>query len=169
MPELKSDPNSPALANAHRLGEEVRTLGLDWQEVSQVLYKVEEEWQELKEELAPGITPQRQRVAEELGDLLFSVAQLARHLGIDSETALAGANDKFLQRVRKVEEMIQGRGRIGTTFPLMSWKSIGTGPSNREASDFHPAAPPPNNRPPARADRRYRQWQKHRRLPVDRS
>ena len=116
MSQLESDANSPALSNAHRLGRDVRKLGLDWQEISQVIYKVEEEWQELKEELAPGITPQQQRVKEELGDLLFSVAQLARHLDIDPEEALSGANEKFLLRVHKVEEMILKEGRRWEDF-----------------------------------------------------
>ena len=116
MFRLKSDINSPALTDADRLGAEVQKLGLDWEEVLQVVYKVEEEWQELKEELAPGITPQRQRVEEELGDLLFSVAQLARHLEIDPEAALAKANEKFLLRVRKVEEMLLKEGKNWEDF-----------------------------------------------------
>ena len=112
----KSDTKTPALADANRLGAEVQKLGLDWQEVSQVLYKVEEEWQELKEELAPVITPRRERVEEELGDLLFSLAQLARHLNIDPETALKKANQKFLLRVAKVGEMIRQEGKDWEDF-----------------------------------------------------
>ena len=116
MVSLKPDKKNPALATAYCLGGQVKQLGLDWQEASQVIYKVEEEWQELKEELPPGVLPRRERVEEELGDLLFSVAQLARHLGIDPETALEKANDKFVLRVQKVEEMIRKEGKDWRDF-----------------------------------------------------
>ena len=111
MPPLKIDSKIPALTEADKMGTQVQKLGLDWEEIGQVLYKVEEEWQELKEELAPGVTPRRERVEDELGDLLFSVAQLARHLAIDPEIALKKANKKFLLRVQKVENMIQQEGK----------------------------------------------------------
>ena len=116
MPPLKTDSQAPALAEADEMGTQVQKLGLDWEEIGQVLYKVEEEWQELKEELAPGVAPQRERVEDELGDLLFSVAQLARHLSIDPEMALKKANKKFLLRVQKVENMIRGDGKDWSDF-----------------------------------------------------
>ena len=116
MLPLKTESKTPALTHADQLGAQVQKLGLDWEEVTQVIYKVEEEWQELKEELAPRARTRRERIEEELGDLLFSVAQLARHLKIDPEIALNKANKKFLLRVQRVENMIHQEGKEWTDF-----------------------------------------------------
>lgn len=97
----------PALHSANRIGKKTETLNFDWEDHTQVIYKVEEEWQELKEELTPGVTPNKERVKEELGDFLFSIAQLARHLDIDPEVALRDANKKFVRRFNKVEDMVR--------------------------------------------------------------
>ena len=117
MSELIIDLNAPALTESDRLGVETKKLGLDWQDLSQVIYKVEEEWQELKEELPPGATNlRRHRVEDEIGDLLFSVAQLARHLAIDPEAALAKSNAKYLRRVQSMEKMIHRDGKDWLDF-----------------------------------------------------
>ncbi len=99
----------PALTSAFKIGKKTSKINFDWENYSQVMYKVEEEWQELKEELAPE-KYNKQRVQEELGDFLFSSAQLARHLGIDPEIALRDANVKFKQRFNKVEDIAKLRG-----------------------------------------------------------
>jgi MazG family protein len=96
----------PALKTAELIGHKTRELNFDWDDASQVSYKVEEEWQELKEELVPGVAINKERIAEELGDFLFSTAQLSRHLDIDPELALRKANLKFLSRFSKVEKLI---------------------------------------------------------------
>jgi MazG family protein len=98
--------HNPALRTAELIGHKTKELNFDWDDPSQVSYKVEEEWQELKEELVPGVAINQERIAEELGDFLFSTAQLSRHLGINPELALRKANLKFLKRFAKVEALI---------------------------------------------------------------
>jgi len=98
--------HNPSLKTAELIGHKTRELNFDWDDASQVSYKVEEEWQELKEELVPGVAINKERIAEELGDFLFSTAQLSRHLGIDPEFALRKANLKFLKRFSKVEKLV---------------------------------------------------------------
>ena len=114
MLDLDNDLNNPSLYGAYLLGLSSKKFGLDWEDLSQVIYKVEEEWQELKEELKPGISPDQkqtqERIEEEIGDLLFSVAQLARHLHLNPEKSLALANKKFVDRVGKVDGLIKGEG-----------------------------------------------------------
>ena len=107
---------APALTGAKMIGEKSTTVNFDWDDYYQVIMKVEEEWQEVKEELPPGGHFNKGRVKEELGDLLFSVAQLARHLGIDAEDALRDANKKFIKRFQKVEDEVW---RLGKTMPEM--------------------------------------------------
>ena len=95
---------APALRSAGRLGEKAAGLNFDWEGPMQVSYKVEEEWQELKEEIVRG--GDRQRIEEEMGDFLFSCAQLARHLGLDPEESLVRANAKFIRRFNQIEDKL---------------------------------------------------------------
>lgn len=97
--------HNPALRTANLIGFASTKVAFDWENHQQVLYKVEEEWQEVKAELGPTGHYDQSRVEEELGDLLFSMAQLARHLKVDPEEALRKANKKFLKRFHKMEEM----------------------------------------------------------------
>ncbi len=87
----------PALNRATKLGKRAAAVGFDWPDVKGVREKVSEELTELDEATDPAA------VREELGDLLFSVANLARHLGVDPEQALVGANAKFERRFRGME------------------------------------------------------------------
>jgi MazG family protein len=103
--------HSPALESAFRIGKKSTALNFDWEDYYQVMSKVEEEWQEVKEELPPGGHFNKQRVSEEIGDLLFSVAQLARHLEINPEECLRDANKKFIKRFQKVEDMALASGK----------------------------------------------------------
>jgi len=73
--------------------------------------KVEEEWQELKSELPPGNHYNKKNVKEEIGDLLFSVAQLARHLELNPEDCLREANKKFIRRFQRVEDEFLNSGK----------------------------------------------------------
>jgi MazG family protein len=95
----------PALMSADKIGKKTHDIKFDWDDAAQVAYKVEEEWQELKDELN-SLSKNKAAIEEELGDLLFSVAQLARHLKIDSEIALQKANAKFLKRFHLMEKLI---------------------------------------------------------------
>jgi len=106
----------PALVAAYRLTQKAAGVGFDWPDAGAVLAKVDEELSELKVELAPagdagGLASQREQLKSELGDLLFALANLARHLEIDPEAALAEANLKFRRRFAAVESGLEERGR----------------------------------------------------------
>lgn len=97
----------PALLRAFRIANKASMVGFDWESAAESLAKVEEETRELRqalEEKSPAAT------AEELGDLLFAVANAGRLAGIDPETALQAANDKFTRRFAAVEEGLRDRG-----------------------------------------------------------
>ncbi len=102
--------NAPPLMAATKIGKKTNDLKFDWEDYNQVAYKVEEEWQELKEELTPNRAINRDAVMEEMGDLLFSIAQLARHLNMDPHDALRAANKKFLRRFHAMEDLMLARG-----------------------------------------------------------
>jgi len=96
----------PALAEAGKLGHRAASVGFDWPDVPGVLAKVEEELLELRAECEGGGAAERQE--EELGDLLFTLVNLARHLGLDAEAALKGANRKFAARFQAMESSAPG-------------------------------------------------------------
>ena len=98
----------PGLLRAYRMGRRVATVGFAWDQPSGIINKVEEELQELKDAIAGGASSQ---IEEELGDLLFSLTNLSRHLAIDPEGALQGANDKFAGRFLKLEHRFKTLGR----------------------------------------------------------
>lgn len=101
----------PALVAAYRLTQKAAGVGFDWPDASAVLAKVDEELGEVRQELSNGAAASRERLRDELGDLLFAVANLARHLEIDPEAALAAANLKFRRRFAAVEAGLAERGR----------------------------------------------------------
>lgn len=103
--------HAPALESSFKIGKKSTTVNFDWENYQQVVMKVEEEWQEVKEELPPGGQYNKERVKEEIGDLLFSVAQLARHLDLSPEECLRDANKKFIKRFNKVEDLVKASGR----------------------------------------------------------
>lgn len=102
----ESDLYLPALMSSAKIGKKSKIANFDWDDYSQVMYKVEEEWQEVKEELPPTGSFDATRVGEEIGDLLFSIAQLTRHLGMDAEDLLRKGNEKFLKRFYRVEDIL---------------------------------------------------------------
>lgn len=96
----------PALVAAYRMGQKAAGVGFDWSTVPSVLAKLDEEVEELKE--AHAADPQRtEHLREEVGDVLFTVANVARHLGIDPEAALAAANAKFRRRFERMERALE--------------------------------------------------------------
>ena len=97
----------PALTRAAKLGKRAAGVGFDWPEPLGVLEKVREETAELAQAVASGNSS---HVREELGDLLFSVAQLARHCGVDPETALREAGAKFERRFGAMEALASAEG-----------------------------------------------------------
>lgn len=98
----------PALGRCHRLSERASRVGFDFEDPEQVLGKLQEEVAELVEAQA-GDDPEALR--HEVGDLLFSVANLARHLGVEPEDALQRCNDRFTMRFRRVEGGLRAQGR----------------------------------------------------------
>jgi len=88
----------PALLRAHKIGKRAATVGFDWPQADAVIDKVEEEVRELRDASGRG----REQTLEEMGDLLFSLANLSRKLGIEPEAALRQANDKFTRRFAAV-------------------------------------------------------------------
>ena len=105
----------PALTRAVKLQARAGDAGFDWPSLVPVLAKAEEEIAELKAALAEsdGETGQghAKRVAEEFGDLLFVMANIARHLKVDPEAALRGANAKFVRRFKSIEAALAKDGR----------------------------------------------------------
>ncbi len=96
----------PSLLRAYEIGTRVAAVGFDWPDTAGVVDKIEEEVRELREALAQNPA----RAAEELGDLLFSIANLARKLTLEPESALRAANEKFSARFAAVEADLERRG-----------------------------------------------------------
>jgi MazG family protein len=93
----------PALAEAAKLGAKARKAGFDWPEWRDLLPKLAEETAELEAEASSNDPQRKPKVEAELGDLLFTVVNLGRHLGVDAEMALRGCNLRFRQRFRAME------------------------------------------------------------------
>ncbi|WP_420394777.1 nucleoside triphosphate pyrophosphohydrolase [Nioella sp.] len=98
----------PALMRAEKLQKRAARVGFDWPHIGQVVDKIAEEARELAE--AREALPQ-EKIAEEMGDLLFVMANLARHLKVDPETALRDANAKFVRRFHFIERELEARGK----------------------------------------------------------
>jgi len=105
----------PALTRAQKLTSKAAKVGFDWPDAAQVIDKIHEELEEVKEASSTG---KRDRIEDEIGDLLFSVTNLARHYGIDPESALRRTNIKFERRFRAVEHALQEQGRSLTEASL---------------------------------------------------
>ncbi len=99
----------PALTRAVKLQKKAARVGFDWGAVEPVLAKIEEEIAEIRHEMTNGAASER--LADELGDVLFAVANLARHLKLDPEAALRGTNAKFERRFRQIEVWLAEDGR----------------------------------------------------------
>jgi MazG family protein len=93
----------PALAEAAKLGAKAQKSGFDWQSWRDLLPKLEEETRELEAEAASEDPARKPAVEAELGDLLFTVVNLGRHLGVDAEMALRGCNLRFRERFTEME------------------------------------------------------------------
>ena len=98
----------PALQRAQKLQHRAARVGFDWPDLAPVLDKLDEELAEVRDALAQG---DRDAVADELGDLLFVMANLARHLKVDAEDSLRRGNAKFERRFAYIEHALRGGGR----------------------------------------------------------
>ena len=101
----------PALTRALKLQQKASTVGFDWDDARQVLAKIREETEEVAAELALPGAQASPALEEEIGDLLFVVANLARHASVDPEQALRAANAKFERRFRHIERRLAEMGR----------------------------------------------------------
>jgi ATP diphosphatase len=108
-------PALPALTAALEIGRRVAKVNFDWPDTDGVHAKIHEELDEIHDAVARGDAA---HIAEEVGDLLFTVASLARKLNVDPEGALRDANRKFSRRFRDVEARVSASGRNITTVSL---------------------------------------------------
>ncbi|MCZ6516890.1 MAG: nucleoside triphosphate pyrophosphohydrolase [Gammaproteobacteria bacterium] len=107
-------PSQPGLSRAIKLGKRAATVGFDWPDADRVMEKVREELEELDQARH---SDNQDEIEEELGDLLFSMGSLARHLDIDPESALRRAALKFESRFGQVENHVRAQGR-----PWQDWR-----------------------------------------------
>lgn len=105
----------PALMYAQKLGKRAGRAGMDWDSAEAAFPCIENETQELHEAMQSG---NQADIESELGDLLFSVVNVARKLGVDAETALRASSEKFLSRFAKTEELVRADGKDMPTLSL---------------------------------------------------
>ncbi len=114
----------PALSRAAKLGRRAARVGFDLEHASQVRDKVLEEVREIEEALAGEAGAGREPLAEEVGDLLFAVANWALHLKLDPEAALRAANSKFERRFRRMEALAAAAGMPLRTLDAAQWDAL---------------------------------------------
>jgi nucleoside triphosphate diphosphatase len=107
----------PALLRAYHIGVRAASVHFDWSRADDVVAKMQEEVNEIRE-VVQAQPPDQARAEEEVGDLLFAIAQLARQLHVDPETALRKANDKFSRRFTQMETTIRDSGRSMPEMPI---------------------------------------------------
>ncbi|HQS14156.1 nucleoside triphosphate pyrophosphohydrolase [Reyranella sp.] len=113
----------PALMRAEKIQKRAARVGFDWATIGPVIDKIEEELQELRVELEAGKIEQ-EKVSGELGDVLFAVANLARHCKVDPEVALRATNDKFEKRFRHIERRLAESGRKPSDASLEEMEAL---------------------------------------------
>jgi len=111
----------PSLLRAYKIQSRVSKVGFDWDSVQGIFSKIEEEIKELKNAIKSG---DKDKMEEEIGDLLFSVVNLARFLKIDPEGALRKTNRKFEERFKKLEKLAQQKGRSLKDMSLSEMDSL---------------------------------------------
>jgi MazG family protein len=121
-PVLAGIPSSmPALTMAFRIGEKAGGVGFDWKDAVEVIDKLNEELQEISKEL---VSKDKQKLAEEIGDLLFATASLARKLEIDPEQALRHSLRKFRLRFERLQQEVTKTGKKFEDFSLEQLEEI---------------------------------------------
>jgi MazG family protein len=115
----------PALMRAQKLAKRAARVGFDWPSADPVLDKLNEEIAELKEAIAAP-QPDQAHVEEELGDILFVVANLCRKLDVDPEEALRAANSKFIRRFGAMEDLARHRGQDFASLTLDEQEALWT-------------------------------------------
>jgi ATP diphosphatase len=112
----------PALLRAVKLQKRAASVGFDWDSAPKVVEKIAEEAQEIVEAQAANTGPEK--LEEELGDLLFAVANLARHLKVDPESALRAANAKFIRRFKVIERELAKQGKAPADATLDEMETL---------------------------------------------
>ena len=102
----------PSLLRAFEISARAAAVGFDWARPADVIDKIEEEVAEVRHEVETGATGDLSRAEDEMGDLLFAIANLSRKLGIEPEAALRRANDKFTRRFEAMERVFATNGRM---------------------------------------------------------
>jgi nucleoside triphosphate diphosphatase len=125
----------PALTRALKLQEKAAAVGFDWNDPGAVLAKIREEANEIAADLERG---ERGPAAAEVGDLLFAVVNLARHLGADPEAVLRATNWKFEQRFASIERMLADRGRTPSQATLEEMDALWSEAKSAERSTARP-------------------------------
>ncbi len=113
----------PALLRAEKIQKRAARVGFDWAETAPVIDKIEEELGELRAEITAGTVDQA-RLSDELGDVLFAVANLARHCKVDPEAALRATNDKFERRFGYIERQLAAQGRKPADATLVEMEAL---------------------------------------------
>ena len=121
----------PALVRADKLTAKAAKVGFDWPEAGQVVDKIREELAEVEDAMASG---DRDEVEDEIGDLLFAVANLARHLSIDPEAALRRTNLKFERRFGAIEAALRSQGRSLEDASLEEMEELWTAAKRSEGA-----------------------------------
>ena len=121
----------PALSRAVKLQDRAAQVGFDWPSAMTVTDKIAEESRELADAAAGGT---KEKMAEEFGDLLFVLANLARHLKLDPEACLRGANAKFVRRFKAIEDALQAQGRRLEDTSLEEMEALWQQAKRKEAS-----------------------------------
>jgi len=111
----------PALSRARKLGKRASRVGFDWPDVAGIREKLNEELAELDVEIAANRTD---AVAEELGDVLFTLVNLGRKLDVDAEEALRSANAKFTRRFNHMEALSKERGILLEALSPAEWEAL---------------------------------------------
>ena len=112
----------PALMRAAKLGKRAASVGFDWPDWRGAREKIDEELQELDQARDSGESPER--LAAEIGDLLFAVVNLSRHFGVDPEAALKASNARFSRRFHHIEEQVRASGRSLTELDLAALDAL---------------------------------------------
>jgi ATP diphosphatase len=123
----------PALTRALKLQSKAGKVGFDWNDPLAVLSKIREECDEIEAELAAGAD--RNAAATEVGDLLFAVVNLARHLDADPEAKLRAANEKFVRRFECIERALAERGKRPQDATLAEMDALWDEAKHRESND----------------------------------
>ena len=133
----------PALLRAYEISSRAAAVGFDWTRAEDVLDKIDEEVAEVRHEVETGATGHLSRAEDEMGDLLFAIANLSRKLGIEPEAALRRANEKFTRRFDALEQSFaqQGRALQDATLQEMEdeWQRLKMTDTSSRGPDVHPS------------------------------